>query len=678
MKMNLQKKTSIGSRISRMVAISVLSAMLLLAAILMVTQISNSISTRQKNLEATAFAFAAAMADGVESGNQQDVQKVLRSIARLPELLNATAVDKNHHTIAAMGTTTLLETNTFSTTDNKWNILTKGALPVSVDIIRNGEAIGQLVLIADISDIRSQLKWSLLTTFLASLFAAATAVAFSGPLQKRIAEPISNLTLAIHKARESKSFNPTQIDGAEGEAKVLIDSFNGMMGDIKKRDRALQKLAYFDTLTGLPNRFSFQKSLTTILAKKSKIDAAVYLLDIENFHAINDALGLNIGDALLMNIAALLNEQTLAGYEIARLGGDEFALVIPHTKTRAEAEEKLAPFIAALYQPINILGNTLHISVSVGAIMLPQDATTIGDAQRNLDLAMHAAKKSKLGKVIFYDQKLSEAIKEEAELVNGLRTALQNDALEVHYQPVVNLKSGKVEGFEALARWKHPLLGNISPGKFIPVAEKAGLIAPLGDWVMLSACKTARAWLDADQPLRTIAVNISAAQMLQAGFIDKVRKALKISRLPPELLCLELTESLFVGKSMNIVQSLLVELKAIGVSTALDDFGTGYSSLSYLEHLPFDKLKIDRAFVSGLSKGKKNLDLLQGIIDLAHALDMTVVAEGAEKIDEVEALISLGSDQVQGYYFAKPAPADEALAAANAIDSDLELSRLTA
>jgi EAL domain-containing protein (putative c-di-GMP-specific phosphodiesterase class I) len=239
----------------------------------------------------------------------------------------------------------------------------------------------------------------------------------------------------------------------------------------------------------------------------------------------------------------------------------------------------------------------------------------------------------------------------------------------VHYQPIISLNSGTTEGFEALARWNDPERGMISPAKFIPIAEKSGLISALGDWVLRTTCTTAKSWLDQGEPERTVAVNISAAQMLQVGFIENVRDTLKDSGLPARLLCLELTESLFVGKSMNAVQKLLIELKAMGIRTALDDFGTGYSSLSYLEHLPFDKLKIDRAFVKGLSSGKKSLDLLHGIIELAHALGMTVVAEGAERIDEIDALRFLKADAVQGYYFAKPATAAAALAMANEIDA---------
>jgi diguanylate cyclase (GGDEF)-like protein len=658
----------IGRKIARLVAVSVLAAMSILAILLMVNQLRESIAAKQKNLESVGYVFAAAIAEHIEKQDRAEIQRVLTSISRVPDIVHAVAVDENNAVIASM------ESNLVDQEAGLWQMLTRGNLPVSVSVIRGGVAVGRLVIVGDIKEIRMHLLWSLLTTLIASGLAAACAVALSKPLQQKITGPIINLTKSIQQVRETRNYRPAEVVNAEGETRVLVEAFNGMIGDIRNRDAALQKLAYYDPLTGLPNRVSFQKKLGDILSTNTPIDeklAAVFLLDIDNFHAINDALGHSIGDALLMNVAALLNDEAGSTAFVARLGGDEFAVILSGVATKAEAESELACFIASLYQPIDILGNELHITASVGALLLPQDGPNPGDAQRNMDLALHAAKLTGPGRVYFYNQSLTEAIQEEAELVHGLRQALTGTGLEVHFQPIIDLKTGKTEGFEALTRWNHPQKGMISPVKFIPVAEKSGLISALGDWVLNTSCKTAKAWLDDGHPPRTVAVNISAAQMLQAGFLEKVRNALQESGLPAHLLCLELTESLFVGKSMNMVQKLLVELKAMGIRTALDDFGTGYSSLSYLEHLPFDKLKIDRAFIKSIGNGQKNIDLLHGIIDLAHALGMKVVAEGAEKQEEIEALITLNADAVQGYIYAKPSPADVAVARANAIDAEV-------
>lgn len=670
MQLNLVTKNGIGKKIAWLVAFSVFSAMVILASFLMIKQTEDAISAKQKSVEAVGYVFAAAMAENIEGENRLEIQRVLRSMARIPSIVHAAAFGKNNDKIAEMGNTVVLQSDLVGSNTSKWQFLSKGRLPVAVDIVRGGVSVGKLILIADISDIRQNLLSTLLSTLLASLVAAGLAVPLSRPLQKKISAPIVRLTSSIQQVRETRKFQAAEVPDAEGETLVLVETFNSMITDINSRDQALQKLAYYDPLTGLPNRVNFQHHLEKILQNITiSGGCAVYMLDIDNFHAINDAMGHSIGDALLMNVAALLQHESDDAF-VARLGGDEFAICIPNINTLEEGQYALAKFVASLYLPINIVGNELHLSAAVGAVLLPQDGKTSTDVQRNLDLALHAAKQLGPGRVYFYQAELSEILVEEAELVKGLRTALQNNGLEVHYQPIVKLDSGTVEGFEALVRWKHPERGMISPTKFIPLAEKSGLISKLGDWVLNTACQEAKAWLDQGQPARIVAVNISAAQMLQSDFMDKVSLALATSKLPPHLLCLELTESLFVGKSMITVQKLLTELKALGIQTALDDFGTGYSSLSYLENLPFDKLKIDRAFVLGLAKGKKNIDLMQGIVDLAHALGMAVVAEGAEIGEEVETLRKLGADSVQGYFFAKPAPAQIAVANANQIDDN--------
>jgi diguanylate cyclase (GGDEF)-like protein len=428
-------------------------------------------------------------------------------------------------------------------------------------------------------------------------------------------------------------------------------------------------LAYYDALTGLPNRAHFQKMLDQMFADPNQMKpATVFLADIDNFHAINDAMSHAIGDAVLLNIAAIFKDEITEDMKIARLDGDEFAFIVPGIETQQEAESAVARFISTLYQPIEILGNELHITASVGVALVPQHAQSSSDVYRHINLALQEAKRAGIGRVAFFKPELAERIKEEADLGKGLRIALSNNELEVHYQPIVNQKSETVDGFEALARWKHPIKGYIPPFKFIPVAEKSGLISALGDWILRASCLQAKLWIDQGNRPRTVAVNISAAQILQSGFLDSVRRILEETQLPPHLLCLELTESLFVGKSMHKVSAMLQSFKDMGITTALDDFGTGYSSLSYLEHLPIDKLKIDRSFVSAMEKGQKNIDLVNGIINLAHSLGMVVVAEGAETEKEVAILQSLKTDAIQGYFYSKPMAAFEALAKATEID----------
>jgi diguanylate cyclase (GGDEF)-like protein len=660
-------KNSIGGKISSLVALSVLSAMILLAVFLGVVQLNQSVSQKRAALESTAYIYASALADDIDQKNRLGAQQVLRSIARVPLILYAAALDKDGSAFASMGNVTFLANDQVEDHASLLQMLTKGNMPIAVDIVRGGKDVGKLVILGDIRDIRSQLLWTLLTTAIASLIAALLAFPISASLRSRIVTPIVTLTTAMQQMRLTRTFTKTPVIVAEGETRVLVDTFNSMIGDIHQRDAALRKLAYYDPLTGLPNRVNFQRVLEESLSENIS-NAAAFLLDIDNFRAINDAMGHSIGDALLMDVAARLNEELPQNGILARLGGDEFAIFAPGIATVAQAQLALAKLISAFYTPINILGHEIHISISSGVVMVPDHAINATETQRHLDLALYDAKREGVGRTCIFRKELVDNLNEEAELVKGLRKALAEDQITAFFQPIVNMRTGRVEGFEALARWIDPERGNIPPNKFIPVAEKSGLISTLGKRILVVSCEQAKRWQLAGRDNWTVSVNVSAAQILQSGFTDQVRKILEETQLPPHLLCLELTESLFVGKSMVIVQKMMEEFREMGIKISLDDFGTGYSSLSYLEHLPFDKLKIDRAFVKNAQQGRKNTELLKGIIGLAHGLGMTVVAEGAETQQELAVLRHFGADAVQGYIFAKPMPVDSATINADLID----------
>lgn len=672
------ENVTISKKIASLVALSVFSAMILLATFLGFTQLKTEVQQKRSALEATALIYASALADDIYTENRQGAQQTLRSIARLPLVLHAAAINSKGETIAAMGNVTFLTTDQASGDPGFLELLTKGNLPISVAIIKGSETVGDLVILGDIRDIRSNLFWTLLTTLMASVVAALLAFPISAPLRGRIVNPIVSLTTAMKRMRETRSFETTTIVGAEGETRVLVETFNSMIGDIHQRDASLRKLAYFDPLTGLPNRANFQRKLEELFQDGNLKPSAFFVFDIDNFHAINDALGHGIGDALLMDVAARLHSEIPEGSSIARLGGDEFVVYIPNINDVTEAQNALAKLQATLYTPLKLLGHEIHVSAACGAVLAPQNAADPSQVQRQLDLALHDAKKSGVGRVAFFRKELIDVLTQEAELVKGLRNALAENQITAYFQPVVNLNTGYVEGFEALARWNDPVKGFIPPAQFIPAAEKSGLISTLGTQILKVACKQAKLWKDAGRPDWTVAVNVSAAQIMQAGFIEQVREILEETQVPPHLLCLELTESLFVGKSMAFVQNMLREFRILGIKTALDDFGTGYSSLSYLEHLPFDKLKIDRAFVHNAQEGTKNTELLKGIINLAHGLGMIVVAEGAETQVELDMLRKLKADFVQGYVIAKPMPAEQATIAADLHDQNQEHIQLIA
>jgi diguanylate cyclase (GGDEF)-like protein len=459
---------------------------------------------------------------------------------------------------------------------------------------------------------------------------------------------------------------------ATTNAKGKVIGFHGTIQDISERKRAeeqLEKLAYHDPLTGLANRALFHRELNDVLAqKRKKTDAALLLLDLDRFKEVNDSLGHGAGDELLGRVAHRISRALGNRHFLSRLGGDEFAMILKDHASVAEVESLAAQVVAAIADPISLSSGEVTVGASIGIALIPKDGTEASDLLRHADLALYQAKEQGRGRAVFFESTMSTVVQHKIALARDLRQAVQqNSGLEVHYQPQADLALGTVAGFEALLRWNHPVRGNVPPGEFIPIAESSQLICDLGLWILRESAQQAKRWLDAGEP-REVAVNVSAAQIWHSDFIGDVMRVLDETELPPHLLCLELTESLMADHAVGRVRKVLTELKQLGVTLALDDFGTDYSSLGYLTQLPFDKLKIDRIFVDGIADTARARKLLEGIIALGRGLGMTIVAEGAEKPAEVEILRALRCDQVQGFVYARPMVASDAIAFARAQD----------
>jgi diguanylate cyclase (GGDEF)-like protein len=418
----------------------------------------------------------------------------------------------------------------------------------------------------------------------------------------------------VMRSGKSKSVD-VKVDRGDGTtADVVVTSspltdddgrfigFVGTMQDITDRkiaEEQLEKLAYFDPLTGLANRSMFHREVNDVLTRCSRAgsQAALLLLDLDRFKEVNDSLGHVSGDELLAKVAQLISRVLGKGHFFARLGGDEFAIVIQAGTDRAAAERLATDVIAAVSGSIVLDRGEVNIGTSIGVAMIPGDGGNLTDLQRNADLALYRAKESGRGRLVFFEPAMNTAVQHKIAIARELRRAMtENVGLTVHYQPQVSLSSGRVTGFEALMRWSHPTLGNIPPAEFIPIAESSQLICDLGLWILRRAAFQAKTWLDAGEGAREIAVNVSAAQIWHTDFVRDVAEVLKETGLPPHLLCLELTESLLADHAEGRVRGVLNELKSLGVTLALDDFGTGYSSLGYLTQLPFDTIKIDRIF----------------------------------------------------------------------------------
>ncbi|MGL4439312.1 MAG: sensor domain-containing protein, partial [Bosea sp. (in: a-proteobacteria)] len=458
----------------------------------------------------------------------------------------------------------------------------------------------------------------------------------------------------------------------DGENRVI--GFAGTIQDITERKQAeeqLEKLAYFDPLTGLANRALFRREIDEVLerAQRSNRPVALLLLDLDRFKEVNDSLGHAAGDELLGKVGRIINR--IIGHDcfLARLGGDEFAVIVPDASQRGHVEKMAVDIIDALNRPFNLERGEVHIGTSIGIVMAPRDGSDSEELMRHCDLALYRAKEEGRGRFSFFEPDMNELFQQKTALARDLRQAVAgNIGIETRYQPQVDLVSNRVTGFESLMRWKHPTRGYVPPSEFIPIAESSSLICDIGLWIMRESAIQAKLWLDLGEPEREISVNVSAAQIWQTELEADVARILDETGLPAHLLCLELTESLFADHAEGRVRRALTALKKRGVTLALDDFGTGYSSLGYLTQLPFDKLKLDRCFVDGIVEQPRKRKLLQGMIALGRGLGMTVVAEGAEKLEEVNILREFGCDVVQGFVFARPSIAAEAISFAHACE----------
>jgi diguanylate cyclase (GGDEF)-like protein len=418
--------------------------------------------------------------------------------------------------------------------------------------------------------------------------------------------------------------------------------------------------AVHDALTGLPNRIQVADRLEQALARASATDfeVAVLFIDLDRFKLINDGRGHAAGDELLVAVAARLRGVVRAGDVVARFGGDEFVVVCEDQTAAFEAALVAGRILDALREPVVVDGQEIFLSASIGIAMADGSASP-ESLLRDADAAMYRAKEKGRARSEFFDATMRTEALDHLETQSALHRALERDELRVFYQPVIDLSTGDVAGVEALVRWEHPQHGLVPPVAFIPLAEETGLIVPIGAWVLDQATAQAARWRERSWGRSlTVNVNLSARQLRQPDLIPTIMASLLESGTDPSWLCLELTETTFMEDARSH-REVLEGIQGLGVGLAIDDFGTGYSSLTYLKRLPVSVLKIDQAFVRGLGRDAADTAIVKSVIDLAHALGLVVVAEGVEDGDQVAHLRKLGCDQAQGYFFARPQPAEE-------------------
>jgi diguanylate cyclase (GGDEF)-like protein/PAS domain S-box-containing protein len=431
--------------------------------------------------------------------------------------------------------------------------------------------------------------------------------------------------------------------------------------DVTERHQTEARIAHMarhDALTDLPNRIEFEEQIHAALLRTQKGEhAAILSLDLDRFKQVNDTLGHPVGDALLKIVAGRLRRIVREDDTVARLGGDEFA-IIQLGAVQPEGATNLAQrLIDAISAPYDIEGHQIVIGTSVGIAIAPTDGDAVATLLKSADVALYRAKTDGRGRYRFFEPGMDAAMQARRTLELDLRAALVNGEFELHYQPLVNIATRQVTGFEALLRWRHPARGLVSPADFIPLAEEIGLIVPIGEWVLRQACGDAASWPDHI----TVAVNLSPAQFKSARLSETVMLALASSGLPPHRLELEITEGVLLVEHATTL-AVLHQLRSLGVRIAMDDFGTGYSSLSYLRSFPFDKIKIDRSFIQNMAQDESSSAIVRAVVGLSARLGMATTAEGVETAEQLEGVRAEGCTEVQGFYFSRAKPACEVLA----------------
>jgi diguanylate cyclase (GGDEF)-like protein len=506
-----------------------------------------------------------------------------------------------------------------------------------------------------------EIFWLLLGLTLIGFIAV---IALGWVIAKGITSPIAKLDAA---ARRISSGERVFVEAeTKDEVGRLADSFNFMVNAIEERERKISHIALHDILTGLPNRKLFAEQMEFALTRiGAKGGLAVGYIDLDNFKLINDTLGHPVGDGLLKQVAERLTE-TLPETIVARQSGDEFAIMLSDNDSQSDFVSFAEKLFHAFDDPFMVDGHTIPCQPSIGFAIAPADGNAVDELLKNADLALYRAKQEGKGCYQFFEPAMDEQARRRRQIEVDLRRAIKNGHFELFYQPLYSLEKERLTGFEALIRWQHPERGMISPLEFISIAEETNLIIPIGEWVIREACRQAAQW---PEDVR-IAVNISPLQFRSTNLNNVIIQSLASSGISPNRLELEITESIFI-ENIEHTLNCLHNLRNMGVRIALDDFGTGYSSLSYLRSFPFDKIKIDRSFVTDLNTGAAASAIIRAITTLANALGMETLAEGVELQEQADMLRLEGCQQVQGFWYSKPMTSTDA----SALLIDLDQSR---
>lgn len=478
--------------------------------------------------------------------------------------------------------------------------------------------------------------------------------------QKQTEEDLRNKNEEITKLYDMLVASEEELRRRYDELIVTQEELKKQYLELEEYQNKLHYSAYHDLLTGLPNRLSLVERMTKHIDQCPGSPMALLFVDSDNFKLINDTMGHSFGDQLIIDIGRKISSLLGEGQSVYRFGGDEFIVCCFGYKDLSEITRCAEEIIQSFRSPLVIGDSILHVTVSIGISVFPENGSNTDELLQSADIAMYKAKQSGKNRYVLFNAEMKELINERMNIEKNLRNALKNQELQLYYQPLIDIRCKKICGFEALIRWFSPTLGFMSPLKFIGVAEETRLIIPIGEWVLYEACKFLKSIQQSEDENLTIAVNISILQLLQDNFVEQVLRVLRETGLNPACLELEITESVLI-ESFQAVTQKLYQLREAGVRIALDDFGQGYSSLSYLQKLPINTLKIDKIFIDGVAAEESEKNLTDTIIVIGKKVGLSILAEGVEKECQLEYLLKHQCNKVQGYYFSKPLPRHEAV-----------------
>lgn len=540
----------------------------------------------------------------------------------------------------------------------------------------SNQILGEVHISATLDHIYTQLSTFILFALFALLVACTLCILMLKHfLQVYLIRPIVGLTRYMRLITTTNDYSPRFHLSSSDELGELAAGFNAMLNKVqshqtnldkelirrKEAENRLQQFAFHDNVTQLPNRHYFKERLESIVtsALRYNTSCCVMLIDLDDFKNVNDTLGHHVGDELLLAVAQRLNQDLRTCDVLCRIGGDEFAMILENTQGADQVEFIAERIIGKLSLPFLLNGREVFIGASIGASFCPNDTTDIPTLLRNADNAMYSAKNRGKNHCLIYKPEMETRSIKRFTLEHALRRAMSQNELFLHYQPFIDIESQKTVGFEALLRWDNPALGSVSPVDFIPIAEEIGLIVPIGEFVLHTACLQMQQWKERYAFAGTISVNLSGRQLAKPGIVESIVATVESTKLPFHSLNIELTESVLMDHSKETLGKL-EKLNQLGFSISVDDFGTGYSSMNYLKRYPINTLKIDRSFISELPGDGNDVAITKAIIAMGKSLGMKIIAEGVENDAQLNFLKAHQCDMAQGYLYGKPMPAEEA------------------